>query len=138
MTFSTLWQSDNVKDIGGSWFSGFLSQGDISIHVTACKIYLNKKERKKEIVLLAYSSYSQNKTRGQEGKKNGTPGIIFSFLFFSFFLSFFFFCGEKEKELFIQKLYKLKSNDLMSSSRSQSPLEYPQMHTVLPSLLCPV
>ena len=113
MTFSTLWQGDNVKDIGGSWFSGFLSQGDISIHVTACKIYLNKKERKKEIVLLAYSSYSQNKTRGQEGKKNGTPGIIFSFLFFSFlffsfFLSFFFFVVKRKRNYLFKSYTNLR------------------------------
>ena len=28
-----------------------------------------------------------------------------------------------------KELYKLKSNDLMSSLRSQSPLEYPKMHS---------
>ena len=44
----------------------------------------------------------------------------------------------KGKELFIQKLYRLKSNDLMSSLKSQSPLKHPQTHTVLPSPLCPV
>ena len=37
----------------------------------------------------------------------------------------------------IKELYKLKSNDLMSSLRSPSPLEYPQTHS--PSFpLCPV
>ena len=40
--------------------------------------------------------------------------------------------GEKERN-YLFKLHQLKSNDLMSSLRSQSPLEYPQMHRVLPS-----
>ena len=45
--------------------------------------------------------------------------------------------GEKEKDYLFKELYKLKSNDLMSSMRSQSPLEYPQTHS--PSFpLCPV
>ena len=45
--------------------------------------------------------------------------------------------GEKEKDYLFKELYKLKSNDLMSSLRSQSPLEYPQMYnTSFP--LCPV
>ena len=37
----------------------------------------------------------------------------------------------KGKELFIQKLYRFTSNDLMSL-KSQSPLKHPQTHTVLP------
>ena len=41
--------------------------------------------------------------------------------------------GEKERDYLFKELYKLKSNDLMSSLRSQSPLEYPQTYTVLPS-----
>ena len=45
--------------------------------------------------------------------------------------------GEKERDYLFKELYKLKSNDLMSSLRSQSPLEYPQ--TLSPSFpLCPV
>ena len=45
--------------------------------------------------------------------------------------------GEKERDYLFKELYKLKSNNLMSSLRSQSPLEYPQMHG--PSFpLCPV
>ena len=45
--------------------------------------------------------------------------------------------GEKERDYLFKELYKLKSNDLMSSLRSQSPLEYRQMHS--PSFpLCPV
>ena len=40
--------------------------------------------------------------------------------------------GEKERDYLFKELYKLKSNDLMSSLRSQSPLEYPQ-NTVLPT-----
>ena len=34
--------------------------------------------------------------------------------------------GEKEREYLFKELYKLKSNYLMSTLRSQSPLEYPQ------------
>ena len=41
--------------------------------------------------------------------------------------------GEKERDYFFKELYKLKSNDLMSSLRSQSPLECPQTHS--PSFL---
>ena len=37
--------------------------------------------------------------------------------------------GEKERDYLFKELYKLKSNDLMSSLRSQSPLEYPQTHS---------
>ena len=37
--------------------------------------------------------------------------------------------GEKERDYLFKELYKLKSNDLMSSLRSQSPLEYPKMHS---------
>ena len=37
--------------------------------------------------------------------------------------------GEKERDYLFKELYKLKSKDLMSSLRSQSPLEYPQMHS---------
>ena len=45
--------------------------------------------------------------------------------------------GEKERDYVFKDLCKLKSNDLMSSLRSQSPLEYPQTHS--PSFpLCPV
>ena len=45
--------------------------------------------------------------------------------------------GEKEREYLFKELYKLKSNYLMSTLRSQSPLECPQMHS--PSFcLCPV
>ena len=45
--------------------------------------------------------------------------------------------GEKERDYLFKELYRLKSNDLMSSLRSQSPLEYPQTHS--PSFpLCPV
>ena len=45
--------------------------------------------------------------------------------------------GKKERDYLFKELYKLKSNNLMSSLRSQSPLEYPQMHS--PSFpLCPV
>ena len=45
--------------------------------------------------------------------------------------------GEKERDYLLKELYKLKSNDLMPSLRSQSPLEYPQTHS--PSFpLCPV
>ena len=45
--------------------------------------------------------------------------------------------GEKERDYLFKEIYKLKSNDLMSSLRSQRPLEYPQMHS--PSFpLCPV
>ena len=45
--------------------------------------------------------------------------------------------GEKERDYLFKELYKLKSNDLTSSLRSQNPLEYPQMHS--PSFpLCPV
>ena len=45
--------------------------------------------------------------------------------------------GEKERDILLKELYKLKSNNLMSSLRSQIPLEYPQMHS--PSFrLCPV
>ena len=36
--------------------------------------------------------------------------------------------GEKERDYLFKELYKLKSNNLMSSLRSQSPLEYPQTH----------
>ena len=36
--------------------------------------------------------------------------------------------GEKERDYLFKELYKLKSNDLMSPLRSQSPLEYPQTH----------
>ena len=42
--------------------------------------------------------------------------------------------GEKERDYLFKKLHKLNSNDLMSSLKYQSPLEYPQTHTVLPSL----
>ena len=45
--------------------------------------------------------------------------------------------GEKERDYLFKELYKLKSNDLMSSLRSQSPLEYPQMYS-LSFPLCPV
>ena len=41
--------------------------------------------------------------------------------------------GEKERDYLFKELHKLKSNNLMSSLRSQNPLEYPQMYTVLPS-----
>ena len=45
--------------------------------------------------------------------------------------------GEKESDYLFKELYKLKSNDLMSSLRSQNPSEYPQTHS--PSFpLCPV
>ena len=45
--------------------------------------------------------------------------------------------GEKEKDYLFKELYKLKSNNLMSSLRSRIPLEYPQMHS--PSFpLCPI
>ena len=45
--------------------------------------------------------------------------------------------GEKERDFLFKELYKFKSDDFMSSLRSQSPLEYPQMHS--PSFpLCPV
>ena len=45
--------------------------------------------------------------------------------------------GEKERDYLFKDLYKFKSNDLMSSLRSQSPLEYPQTHS--PSIpFCPV
>ena len=45
--------------------------------------------------------------------------------------------GEKERDYLFKESYKLKSNDLTSSLRSQSPLEYPQTHS--PSFpLCPV
>ncbi|KAF6109685.1 hypothetical protein HJG60_010915 [Phyllostomus discolor] len=45
--------------------------------------------------------------------------------------------GEKERDYLFKELYKLKSNNLMSSLRSQSLLEYPQTHS--PSFpLCPV
>ena len=45
--------------------------------------------------------------------------------------------GKKERNYLFKEVYKLKSNDLMSSLRSQSPLEYPQTHS--PSFpLCPV
>ena len=44
---------------------------------------------------------------------------------------------EKERDYLFKELYKLKSNDLMSSLKSQSSLEYPQTHS--PSFpLCPV
>ena len=46
--------------------------------------------------------------------------------------------GEKERYYLFKELYKLKNNNLMSSLRSQSPLEYPQTHSPsfppLPSL----
>ena len=42
----------------------------------------------------------------------------------------------KGKELFIKKLYRLKSNGIMSSLKPQSPLKHPQTHIVLPSALC--
>ena len=46
--------------------------------------------------------------------------------------------GEKERDFLFKELYKLKSNNLMSSLRSQSPLEYPQMHSpFLPPLPSP-
>ena len=41
--------------------------------------------------------------------------------------------GENERDYLFKELHKLKSNNLMSSLRSQNPLEYPQMYTVLPS-----
>ena len=45
--------------------------------------------------------------------------------------------GEKERDYLFKELYKLKSNNLMSSLKSQNPLEYPQTHS--PSFpLCPV
>ena len=45
--------------------------------------------------------------------------------------------GEKERDYLFKELHKLKSSNLMSSLRSQSPLEYPPMHS--PSFpLCPV
>ena len=45
--------------------------------------------------------------------------------------------GEKERDYLFKELYKFKSNNLMSSLRPQSPLEYPQMHS--PSFpLCPL
>ena len=45
--------------------------------------------------------------------------------------------GEKDRDYLFKELYTLKSNDLMSSLRSQSPLEYPQTHS--PSVpFCPV
>ena len=45
--------------------------------------------------------------------------------------------GEREKDYLFKELYKRKSNNLMSSLRPQSPLEYPQTHS--PSFpLCPV
>ena len=45
--------------------------------------------------------------------------------------------GENERDYLFKELYKLKSNNLMSSMRSQSPLKYPQRHS--PSFpLCPV
>ena len=37
--------------------------------------------------------------------------------------------GGKERDYLFKELYKLKSNDLMSSLRSQSPLEDPQTHS---------
>ena len=37
--------------------------------------------------------------------------------------------GEKERDYLFKELYKLKSNNLMSSLRSQSSLEYPQTHS---------
>ena len=47
--------------------------------------------------------------------------------------------GEKERDYLFKELYKLKSNDLMSSLRSQSPLEYPQTHSAsFPPLPSPV
>ena len=42
--------------------------------------------------------------------------------------------GEKERDYIFKDLYKLKSNDLMSSLRSQSPLEYPETHSPPPPL----
>ena len=45
--------------------------------------------------------------------------------------------GEKERDYLFKVLYKLKSNDLISSLRSQSSLVYPQMHSLSFSL-CPV
>ena len=45
--------------------------------------------------------------------------------------------GEKERNYLFKELYKLKSNELMSSLRSQSPLEYPETHSPS-SPLCPV
>ena len=45
--------------------------------------------------------------------------------------------GEKERDYLFKELYKPKSNNLMPSLRSQSLLEYSQMHS--PSFrLCPV
>ena len=45
---------------------------------------------------------------------------------------------EKERDYLFKELYKLKNNDLMSSLRSQSPLEYPQTHNPpFPSLPSP-
>ena len=45
--------------------------------------------------------------------------------------------GEKERDYLFKELYKRKSNNLMSSLRSQSPLQYPQTHSSsFP--LCPV
>ena len=45
--------------------------------------------------------------------------------------------GEKERDYLLKEIYKLKSKDLMSSLRSQSPLEYPQTCSP-PFPLCPV